>query len=416
MTSTSTFSEKSTAPEQPTGSTPSPSQVEINSLPERQPPLSDKCWLHGEKVGAGQVWVIVHQKALAQVDEHAHSNLGSELGGALVGKAYRYQKMVFVEVKAAIPVVTENRGPIHFTFSADSWPQIQRDRDTNYPDLDIVGWFHTHPGLGVFYSSDDVVVHSAAFTLPWHVGLVVDPVRKEASFFGWVDGLLTPLIGFYELLESEQVQSSVDWRVVPTQVWDDAQLYEEYPDALDGFSGERPYPHPQKAALTRKEATTLSNYAVFGLGAGLLGLFVVLALVFGWIWPLNQRVNTLEGMTLLLTDQSLVNTAVCPSSDLRILSPLTGSRAPVGSVITILGTAHHTDTNRFRLEQRLVNVGTSWNVIKEVRRDIQLGQLASWDTADLGAATYELRLTAVDRNNVKIENSPSCIIEIELTN
>ena len=96
---------------------------------------------------------------------------------------------VIDEVKAALPAVSSDHGPVHFTFSADSWARLHRDRTAHYAQLDIIGWFHTHPGLGVFYSSDDVVVHTAAFTLPWHVGLVVDPLGNHASYFGWQDGV-----------------------------------------------------------------------------------------------------------------------------------------------------------------------------------------------------------------------------------
>ena len=404
MTSTSTYSEPSqpetTPPPPPTQATPSP---ELENLPEQQPPLSDKCWLHGKKGEPGQVWVIAHPAALAQVEEHAHSNLQSELGGALLGKVYRYQKIVFVEVMAAIPVVSDDRGPVHFTFSADAWPQIQRDRNEHYPDLDIVGWFHTHPGLGVFYSSDDVVVHSAAFTLPWHVGLVVDPIRKEAAFFGWVKGILTPLSGFYELIEEPENQPTVDWRVVETAVWHDRYEEEFYQDT------QTPLPY----ATTPPEP---SSYTTVAMAVGLMGLVLSLVLLFGWVWPLSQKVQTLEGATLMLADEVAANTAVCPSATLRILTPLTGSRARVGDVIALLGTATHPETNRFQLMVRPVNVEAGWLEIDTLWRDVSFGRLGTWDTSEKEPATYEVQLTAVNRDKIPLGNSPVCTIEIELTN
>ena len=118
----------------------------------------------------------------------------------MLGRAFRSNGQAYVEVRAAIPAVTKDHGPVHFTFTADAWSQLHKDRSENYPDLDIVGWFHTHPDLGVFYSSDDVVVHSAAFTLPWHMGMVVDPIRKEAGFFGWKEGVLERLPVFMKCM------------------------------------------------------------------------------------------------------------------------------------------------------------------------------------------------------------------------
>ena len=130
-------------------------------LPFRQLPAPTADWLrHGNTPGESQPVVLMHQTALLQINAHSHSRLDCELGGALLGHVYRYKTGVVVEVKAALPAVSSDHGPVHFTFSADSWARLHRDRTAHYPQLDIVGWFHTHPDLGVFYSSDDAVVLS----------------------------------------------------------------------------------------------------------------------------------------------------------------------------------------------------------------------------------------------------------------
>ena len=122
-------------------------------------------------------------------------------------------------------MITDDHGPVHFTFTADSWAQLHDDRAIQFPDLDIVGWFHTHPDLGVFYSADDIVVHSAAFVMPWQVGLVLDPVREECCFFSWspngkddVERELAPLASFYEIYD-EQENSLTRWHIVPASIW-----------------------------------------------------------------------------------------------------------------------------------------------------------------------------------------------------
>ncbi len=221
---------------QPADSAPGNGHREaIAGLPFRQLPAPTADWLrHGNTPGESQPVVLMHQTALLQVNAHSRSRLDCELGGALLGHAYRYKTGVVVEVKAALPAVSSDHGPVHFTFSADSWARLHRDRTAHYAQLDIVGWFHTHPDLGVFYSSDDVVVHSAAFTQPWHVGLVVDPVREEAAFFGWVDGALRAFNGFYELRE-RQPESVMPWRAVRTAIADAASG--RHGLRLDGHGG-----------------------------------------------------------------------------------------------------------------------------------------------------------------------------------
>lgn len=193
-------------------------------LAQGRPPRQDDCVLHGALPDAEDVNVVVSQSALEQIVAHCKSNTRVELGGVLLGRPYHNNRQIFVEVEAAIPALSQDNGPVHFTFTADAWAQIHVDR-LQYPDLEVVGWFHTHPDLGVFYSADDEVVHAAAFTQPWHVGLVVDPIRNQGSFFAWKAEQVKPIPGFYELIpaeagnEHEVPRAVVDWEVVIDKSW-----------------------------------------------------------------------------------------------------------------------------------------------------------------------------------------------------
>jgi proteasome lid subunit RPN8/RPN11 len=301
---------------------------------------------------------------------------------------------------AALPAVSGSHGPIHFTFDADSWTQLQRDQAEQYPKLDIIGWFHTHPGLGVFYSGDDVVVHSAAFTLPWHVGLVVDPIRNEASFFGWRKGELAPSAGFYELLDTPD--PVVDWQMVRTSVWH--ETYEEHLAAEQGLS---PYADSSVTDWQPKQQP-------WGLIMGALGLLLSFFLLVGWVVPLTKQVNQLEALTLTLADQTLAdNAAACPDPNLRILSPLAGSNVQVGSEIDVVGTAVYPEADRYRVEVRPAGAEL-WALVGEKRASTDLGTIATWDTTPHQPAAYEMRLTAVDRNNIRLTNSATCLVTLEL--
>lgn len=384
--------------------TPTPPHPDLKNLPQRTPPsLADTCILHGRLPRTGQVNVLISQAAWGQVVAHATSNIGVELGGALLGTAYQHDGQVYLEVQAAIPAVSRDHGPIHFTFSADSWTQLHQDRTANYPNLDIVGWFHTHPGLGVFYSGDDVVVHSAAFTLPWHVGLVVDPVRRESCFFGWAEGQLVPFSGFYELV-TEKAASVVQWRVVRTSVW--AQLHE---------NGE-PMAQPQEALqgtyLPNSERSLRPSFNPgIGLIVGAVGLLLSFFLLVGGVLPLNRQINNLESVVLAVANE---NSAVCPDPRLRLVAPFSGSQATLGTAVSLLGTADHPDTSRYQLEIRPVGI-EQWELLRVLRLRTDFGELASWDTANRAAGLYEIKLTAVDRNNIQLANTNLCVITIELT-
>lgn len=382
------------------------SQNDAAHLPVRPSALPTSAILHGDPLPAGQVIVLNNQTSLEQIRAHSISNLQSELGGVLLGRAYRQDDGLIVEVQAALPAVTADSGPVHFTFTADAWSQIHKDKAAQYPNLDIVGWFHTHPGLQVFYSSDDVVVHTAAFRMPWHVGLVIDPLNSEACYFGWVDGELAPLAGFYELTD-QQDQSVIPWHVVKTEVWREAETEAFYAaQAADGHV----HPAFREPAGWQNYLPTKMQAAV---AAGVAGLLLSLILLFGWALPLTRQTNQMESLMLTLAQETDLNAAACPDPRLRILSPVSGYQFSAGSKIPLVGTAVFPEAARYQLEARFLGQ-TDWQLLHTLRRDTQLGELGIWDTRNVLPGQYELRLTAVDRNNIRLQNSTSCQITLEL--
>lgn len=409
MTSVSTSSEtKNTAdPSPPAGDNGrAQTAAAVAGLPERPLPIPAEKWLlRGRVPSVNQPIVLVNQTALLQVAAHSASNVDVELGGALLGKAYRHQGRVIVQVLAALPAVNQDHGPVHFHFSADSWVNLQRDQATHYADLDIIGWFHTHPDLGVFYSSDDMVVHSAAFTLPWHVGLVVDPVRNEASFFGWVEGELAPLTGYYELPD-RQAESVVPWRVVKTAVWDRAYMTQDSPGAY-------PQPAASHVLLPGNNPPALGQWLglLFGAAALLLSFFLAAGLV-----ALNRQNDRLESVALVLAHEALrdSNALTCPDPRLRIIVPLLGTAVPTGSEVTLIGTADYPDAARYQVDMRPAGA-EAWTLLGRFRRDQTLGDLWQWATTASEPGQYEVRLAAVDSNNIRLGGSPACTINLNIT-
>jgi proteasome lid subunit RPN8/RPN11 len=60
-------------------------------------------------------------------------------------------------------------------------------------DRIVVGWYHSHPNLGAFFSGTDRRTQRHFFNRPYSVGLVIDPVRGEEAWF--VGPEATPLPG-----------------------------------------------------------------------------------------------------------------------------------------------------------------------------------------------------------------------------
>ena len=368
-------------------------------LPQRQPPLANKCQLHGQP--PTHLCVIATQAVLQEIASYSRSDTERELGGVLLGQAYRHGERLYVEVSAILAADNHDHGPLHFTFAADSWTALQKAQAAHYPQLDMVGWFHTHPDLGAFYSSDDVVVHSAAFTLPWHIGLVLDPVRHEGCFFGWQEGELVALPGFYELLDG-QVDSVVDWHVVPTAV------YYDLPPLTAPTQAQTSHSYwPSR----RLQPTAFDDWP-WWVGAGALLLLLLLLLL--WVGSLNRQLDQLQQVTIALANETLQerNVAACPDAGLRLFVPVVNGRLATGP-ISIIGTANFPAAHTYRLEGRL-HGSTEWQLLNQWRRDIPLGELGQWDTTGYPASRYEVRLIAVDTNNIRLAHSPLCQILFEL--
>lgn len=124
-----------------------------------------------------------------QIRQHARSCPQSEVCGVLIGS----EEGACTHVEAAIAGVDAEQGGSHVTFTQDTWEHIYRIKDRDYPDERIVGWYHSHPGFGVFLSDHDSFIHQNFFSSPQQVAWVYDPHSDEEGCFGWIEGNLQRL-------------------------------------------------------------------------------------------------------------------------------------------------------------------------------------------------------------------------------
>ncbi len=89
-------------------------------------------------------------------------------------------------IEACIAGANAAQAGTHVTFTQDTWAHIYETKDAKYPDDRIVGWYHSHPGFGVFLSDHDTFIHKNFFSSPLQVAWVYDPHSDEEGCFGWV--------------------------------------------------------------------------------------------------------------------------------------------------------------------------------------------------------------------------------------
>ncbi len=161
---------------------PDAGSLSINDWPlQALPPVS------GDRSARFQV--VVRQSVVADVRAHALSQPDVEICGVLLGNVFHDQTAPYLHIRGSIRGKHAGNHGGHVTFTAATWQQIQEDADRLYPDLRIVGWYHSHPSFGIFLSEMDLFIQKNFFDLPWQIAYVCDPIGKLEGLFVWRNGV-----------------------------------------------------------------------------------------------------------------------------------------------------------------------------------------------------------------------------------
>lgn len=136
--------------------------------------------------------IIVDDDVHQQMNSYAQTDLSRELAGVILGHYEQQGSKVIIKVIAAIEARDAERQRASVKLTHESWAYINQVKDKMFPDLKIVGWFHTHPGFGIFLSEFDLFIHRNFFNLPWQVAFVLDPVAHKEGFFCWEGNEIEP--------------------------------------------------------------------------------------------------------------------------------------------------------------------------------------------------------------------------------
>ena len=118
-----------------------------------------------------------------QVYAHVFGNADREVGGVLIGSMARQSTIPLVT--AAIAAASAHEGRAELTFTQDAWEHIHSVLERDFPGDQIVGWYHSHPGFGIFLSEHDLFIHRNFFSGASQIALVVDPLKGQEGVFGW---------------------------------------------------------------------------------------------------------------------------------------------------------------------------------------------------------------------------------------
>jgi proteasome lid subunit RPN8/RPN11 len=143
-----------------------------------------------------RVTVLVSREVCEALIQHCRDSNrhGREVGGVLAG--YKHDlapdgqagKTSLVIATDIIPVPSTDASGAHVRLDAEVWVSVNDRFDATYTPQGKVrlGWYHTHPTQGIFFSNLDLDAHTV-FTSPHQFALVVDPRTMDAGLFFWED-------------------------------------------------------------------------------------------------------------------------------------------------------------------------------------------------------------------------------------
>jgi proteasome lid subunit RPN8/RPN11 len=196
--------------------------------------------------------VVMEAEVARKIRQHARTSMKAEVCGVLIGNT-DHERMT---VEACIPGINAAQGGAHVTFTQDTWEHIYKIKDKEYPDDKIVGWYHSHPGFGVFLSEHDLFIQQNFFSNPQQVAWVYDPHTDEEGCFGWIGGSI-------EKLSAIRVGYSQDVEIASTAAHEYEEDDDSASDSMVRADGEQ---KPAEPAWMKWTIRVLGYAAVILLG------------------------------------------------------------------------------------------------------------------------------------------------------
>ena len=127
--------------------------------------------------------IIIDDDVKVKIMRHLRSK-NVELGGLLLGNVVSLidlkKGIIAVKVTNAFESRDFDSTSVSLRMNSNVWQSANQSCTNN---RFVVGWYHSHPNLGAFFSGTDRKTQRDFFNNAYNVGLVIDPVRNEERWF-----------------------------------------------------------------------------------------------------------------------------------------------------------------------------------------------------------------------------------------
>ena len=128
--------------------------------------------------------IYLRKGCMDEIMEHCRAYAGRKLEvmGLLVGDVFSWKTRRFTLVRDVVSTDLDATN-ISVRFDSEGFEGLFGQLEDLLYDYVIVGWYHSHPGLGCFLSATDIQTQKRMFYAPFHTALVVDPIQGEIKAY-----------------------------------------------------------------------------------------------------------------------------------------------------------------------------------------------------------------------------------------
>ena len=115
---------------------------------------------------------------------HATSNVSKKLEvmGLMLGQVFMHEGVEYTVVRD-VATTDLDASSTRVRFRRDGFEKLFASMDDIGFDHIVTGWYHSHPGHGIFISPTDVDTQKSMFSSSFHRAVVIDPINKAIGAY-----------------------------------------------------------------------------------------------------------------------------------------------------------------------------------------------------------------------------------------
>lgn len=164
--------------------------------------------ISGSSIVKSYTQVFINRAARKQMVQHAlEIGKGTECGGFLLGRRGFDKEGNFLLVDSTLRAQETLESATSLTFTHETWTVLDKELSNIEPKPKIIGWYHTHPGMGVFYSAQDRFIQEHFFAGEEYLGIVLDGGCEKMGIYQWLKGCLVAINWYTLFAESTEINT-----------------------------------------------------------------------------------------------------------------------------------------------------------------------------------------------------------------